>query len=65
MLGDPNTTTGGDHCGFIVYPYDKVAERDRHILVGEGLELVTQTLCLLQDVSAEANKDRETRMNDW
>jgi hypothetical protein len=66
--GDLNTeedTTGRDDRGMIVYPYDKVDERDRHILVAEGLELVTQTLCLVQDVSAELIKVRESRLTQW
>lgn len=65
VLNTEEGTEGRDDRGMVVYPYNKVAERDRHIVVSLGLECVTQTFCLVQDVSVERIKDRDSRMNEW
>jgi hypothetical protein len=65
VLNTGEDTAGRDDRGMVVYPYNKVAERDRHIVVSRGLEYVTQNFCLVQDVSVERIKDRDARMNEW
>jgi hypothetical protein len=66
--GEMNTDGGvgrTEDRGMVVYPYDDIAEKDRNIVAGRGLNNVVQTFCLLQDVEAEKELDRKERLERW
>ena len=56
---------GKDDRGMIVYPFDKVAGRDRHIVASEPLEAVIQGLCLIKEVSRESYETTCKRLEEW
>jgi hypothetical protein len=58
-------TQGKDIHGMVVYPYEMVDERDRHIVAGRGLNNVIQMLCLVQHVKGENNTERSKRLKLW
>jgi hypothetical protein len=54
-----------DDRGMLVYPYESIPVRDRHLSTSFSLDKIMANLCLVQDFLGEQDKERKSRLEKW
>jgi hypothetical protein len=54
-----------DDRGMVVYPYDSIPERDRHLATSVALDKLMADMCLVQDFLKEKEEERKSRLEQW